>query len=83
MFISNFDQFLFFRPGKNYYPQVILEECKYFTKEKKISKYINNTEISFNSDKGNSDAEILIKKILMKKMSMKRILMKKINKYFL
>ena len=29
-----------FRTGKNYYPQVFLEECKFFVKEKKIPKYI-------------------------------------------
>ena len=36
--------------GKNYYPQVFLEECKYFAKEKKFEKVIiDDTEIS--SDK--------------------------------
>ena len=25
-----------FRTGKNYYPQVVLEDCKYFVKEKKF-----------------------------------------------
>ena len=25
-----------FRTGKNYYPQVLLEECKYVVKEKKV-----------------------------------------------
>ena len=29
-----------FRTGKNCYPQVFLEECKYVFKEKKIPKYI-------------------------------------------
>ena len=63
-----------FRTGKNYYPQVFLEECKYVVKEKKIPKNIID-DIEISSD---SDREILMKKILMKK-----ILMKKINKYFL
>ena len=41
-----------FKTGKNYYPQVYLEECKYVVKEKKILKYIiGNIEISSDSDK--------------------------------
>ena len=28
------------RRGKNCYPQVFLEECKYFVKEKEMPKYI-------------------------------------------
>ena len=47
-----------FRAGKNYYPQVFLEECKYVVKEKKIPKYIIvDIEISSNSDRENSDEE--------------------------
>ena len=47
-----------FRTGKNYYPQMLLEECKYVAKEKKIPKYITyNIEISFDSDRENSDEE--------------------------
>ena len=59
-----------FRTGKNYYPQVFLEECKYVVKEKKMSKYIiDDIEISDeknsyeeisdeeNSDEGNSKQE--------------------------
>ena len=46
MFISNFDRFCFIT-AKNYYPQVLLEECKYFAKEKKMPEYItNNIKIS-------------------------------------
>ena len=36
--IGNFDSV--FRTGKNYFPQVFLEECKYVAKEKKMPKYI-------------------------------------------
>ena len=44
-----------FRTDKHYYPQVFLE-CKYVLKEKKIPKcIIDNIEISFDSDRGNSD----------------------------
>ena len=44
-----------FRTGKNYYPKVFLEECKYVAK-KKIPKYIiDDIEIFFESDKENSD----------------------------
>ena len=47
-----------FRTGKNYYPQVFLEECKYVVKEKKIPKYIiDDIEISSDSDRINSDEE--------------------------
>ena len=47
-----------FRTGKNYYPQVFLEECKYFVKEKKIPKYIiDDIEISSDSDEENFDKE--------------------------
>ena len=48
-----------FRTGKNYYPQVFLEECKYVVKEKKISEYItDNIEISPDSDREDSEKEI-------------------------
>ena len=48
----------FFRTIKNYYPQVFLEECKHLVKEKKIPKYIiDDTEISSDSNRKNSDEE--------------------------
>ena len=47
-----------FRTGKNYYPQVFLEKCKYVVKWRKISKYIiDDIEISSDSDRENSDKE--------------------------
>ena len=47
-----------FRTGKDYYPQVFLEECKYVVKEKKIPNYIiDNVEISSDSDRGNYNEE--------------------------
>ena len=46
-----------FRTGKNYYPQVFLEECKYVVKEKKIPKYINDDIEIYYSDRKNSDEE--------------------------
>ena len=47
-----------FKTGKNYYPEVFLEECKYVIKEKKIHKYItDDIEISSDSDEENSDEE--------------------------
>ena len=43
---------------------MFLEERKYVAKKKKIPKYIiDNTEISSDSDEGNSDEEILMKKL--------------------
>ena len=45
-----------FRTGKHYYPQVLLEECKYVIKEKKIFRHIiEDIEISSDSDRENSD----------------------------
>ena len=38
-----------FKMGKNYYQQVLLEECKYIVKEKKISKFITD-ELEISSD---------------------------------
>ena len=36
-----------YRKVENYHPQVLLEECKYVVKEKKMSKFItDNIEIS-------------------------------------
>ena len=47
-----------FRTGKNYYPQVFLEEGKYVVKEKTIRQYIiDNIENSSDSDRENSDEE--------------------------
>ena len=47
-----------FRIGKNYHPQVLLEECKFVVIGEKISKYINDDiEISSDSDRKNSDEE--------------------------
>ena len=48
-----------FRTGKNCYPQVFLEECKYVFKEKKIPKYIiDDIEFSSDTDGENSEEEI-------------------------
>ena len=48
-----------FRTGKNYYPQVFLEECKYVIKEKKMPEYItDDIEISSDSGREDSDKEI-------------------------
>ena len=47
-----------FRTGKNYYPQVFLEECKYFVKGKKMPEYITgDIEISADSDREDSDED--------------------------
>ena len=45
--------------GKNYYPQVILEECKRILKEKEVTRHITeNLEIS--SDEKISDEKRFI-----------------------
>ena len=50
-----------FRTDKNYYPQVLLEECKYVVKEKKMPEYITDNKnfflISENSDEEISNEE--------------------------
>ena len=48
-----------FRTGKSYYPQVLLEECKYVLKEKKMPDCVtDDIEISFDdSDREDSDEE--------------------------
>ena len=53
-----------FRTGKNYYPPVLLEKCKYIGKEKKMPEHITDyIEISSDdtdredSDEENSDEE--------------------------
>ena len=32
-----------FKIGKNYYPQMFLEECKYIVKEKEVTRQITGT----------------------------------------
>ena len=63
-----------FRAGKNCYPQVFLEECKYVVKEKKIPEYItDDTEIfPDDSDREDSDEENFNKENSDKKVPMKR-----------
>ena len=48
-----------FRTGKNYYPQVFVEEWKYIVKEKKMSEYItDDIENSVDgSDRKDSDEQ--------------------------
>ena len=47
---------------------MFLEECKYIVKERKILEYITeDIEISFDSNRKDSDEEISNEKILMKK----------------
>ena len=59
-----------FRTGKNYYPQLFVEECKYVVKEKRGLSILQTTK---------KFLPILIEKILMKKFPMKKILMRKIE----
>ena len=47
-----------YKKGKNYYPLVFLEKCKYVIKEKKKSiKTFITDSIEISSDKENSDEE--------------------------
>ena len=53
-----------FWTGKNYYPQVFSEECKYIIKQKIIPKDItDDIEISSDSNEESSDEETLLEKI--------------------
>ena len=57
-----------FRTGKNHCAHVLLGECKFVAKEKKMPGYItDDIEISSDSDRQGFD-EILMKEILMKKI---------------
>ena len=60
-----------YRIGKDYYPQVFFNECKYVVKEKKMSKFITD-DIKVSSD--DSDGENSDKKILMKNFFWENIL---------
>ena len=45
---------LFLEQAKKYYPQVVLEECKYFVKEKMPKYIVKDVEMSPDEcDKGN------------------------------
>ena len=48
-----------YKKYKNYYPQVFLEECEYFVKEKKTSTFITDDieNSSDDSDRENCDEE--------------------------
>ena len=41
---------------KNYYPQLLLGECKYMVKDKKISRYIND-DLEIFSDDSDEDTD--------------------------
>ena len=43
-----------FKMGKNYFPQVFLEECKYIVKEKKMRKFIND-DLGISSDESDEE----------------------------
>ena len=43
------------RANKKYYPQTLLEECKYEIKKKKMEKFINDDLDSSSSDDGSDN----------------------------
>ena len=77
------------RTSKNYYPQVLSEECKNVVNEKKIPKYISdNIKISSdsgreNSDEQNSNKETSDEESFDEKNSDEEILKKVVYKFFL
>ena len=44
-----------FKMGKNYYPQIFLEEYQYVVKENKISKFINDELEISSSDEASEE----------------------------
>ena len=59
---------------------MFLEKCKYVVKEKKMPEYItDDIEISSDSDREDSNEEILMKKILMKKNRHRIVEYNKVN----
>ena len=45
-----------FKMGKNCYPQVFLEECKYIVKEKEVARHITE-DLKISSDSDDTDEE--------------------------
>ena len=69
------------RAGKNYYPQVFLEEFQCIVKEKKMDKYITDkTETA--SDKENSKKKNREKETLMGKNKLSIMIMPFLRMYF-
>ena len=59
---------------------MFLEKCKYVVKEKKMPEYIiDDIEISSDSDREDSNEEILMKKILMTKNRHRIVEYNKVN----
>ena len=46
-----------FKMGKNYYTQVLLEECKYIIKERAVTRHITKDLEILSNDSGESDEE--------------------------
>ena len=47
--MSNINWIKIIQNDKSYYPQVLLEECKYIVKERKVKIYIND-DLEISSD---------------------------------
>ena len=45
-----------FKMGKSYYSQVLLKECKYIVKEKKVTRIITE-DLQISGDSGENDEE--------------------------
>ena len=72
MVINDFNWF-WFRIGKKFYPQVLLEKHKYVVKDKKDAWIYYWRQISCDSDREDSVKKFPMKKILIKKIIMKKI----------
>ena len=54
MFINNNDRSVI-KVNKNYYPQTLLEECKYIQEKIKIENYINEDFVGSESEDSSND----------------------------
>ena len=63
--------------GKNYYPELLLEECKHIVRTKNMSKYIEDDLIKVEDDSIHIEADKFLLMILIKRFLMEKRLMYK------
>ena len=63
--------------GKNYYPELLSEECKHIVRKKNMSKYIEDDLIKVEDDSIHIEADKFLLMILIKRFLMEKRLMYK------
>ena len=63
--------------GKNYYPELLLEECKHIVRKKNMSKYIEDDLIKVEDDSIHIEADKFLLMILIKRFLVEKRLMYK------